>query len=136
MASRTKATSTTPATSEFKPEIELQAFDDRCKAYFKFISEQKKCFPDLYGMISYLNMDEETYKKYEKLPGYDAVCQRCVMQRKSWLMRKIAGDKSASTGIQFLLSLPENGAVVKGEGDSNLKEIELKLVGMEDVIKK
>lgn len=88
-------------------------------------------FPDLAGLLNFLDIDDEEYEALTKDPAYEGVWRYARRRRESYLNRAAINSKN-TTGIKILLQQPENGGYVEKPVDKTPRTFTVVLRGMED----
>ena len=115
-------------TKKYTPE----AFADKVDEYLK-LCEDKEQFPDEAGMLLYLDISDETLRKYgeDKENNYIGTIKKAAKVRESWLTRRVMSDNAkAVTGAIFALKQPKNGGWRDVQETSGAMNITVSLPGM------
>ena len=115
-------------TKKYTPE----AFADKVDEYLK-LCEDKEQFPDEAGMLLYLDISDETLRKYgeDKENNYIGTIKKAQKVRESWLTRRVMSDNAkAVTGAIFALKQPKNGGWRDVQETSGAMNITVNLPGM------
>ena len=101
------------------------------KKYHVQTETQQMVFPDLAGLLNFLDIDDEEYEALTKDPSYEGVWRYARRRRESYLNRAAINSKN-TTGIKILLQQPENGGYVEKPVDKTPRTFTVVLRGMED----
>ena len=115
-------------TKKYTPE----SFADKVDEYLK-LCEDKEQFPDEAGMLLYLDISDETLRKYgeDKGNNYIGTIKKAQKVRESWLTRRVMSDNAkAVTGAIFALKQPKNGGWRDVQETSGAMNITVNLPGM------
>ncbi len=92
-------------------------------------TEEKREFPDLAGLLIYLNISDEEYSKMIEDDDFKPAFLYAKRRRESWLNRK-AIDNKAANGCKMLLMQEENGGYSDKPVDNKKKEFVVRLEGV------
>lgn len=115
-------------TKKYTPE----SFADKVEEYIKQCQDQD-IFPDEAGMLLYLDISDETLRKYreDKQNNYIGTIKKAERVRESWLTRRVMSDNAkAVTGAIFALKQPKNGGWRDVQETSGAMSITVNLPGM------
>ena len=92
-------------------------------------TEENREFPDLAGLLIYLNISDEEYAMMIEDDDFKPAFLYAKRRRESWLNRK-AIDNKAANGCKILLMQEENGGYSDRPVDNKKKEFIVKLEGV------
>ena len=92
-------------------------------------TEEAREFPDLAGLLIYLNISDEEYAMMIEDEEFKPAFLYAKRRRESWLNRK-AIDNKAANGCKMLLMQEENGGYSDRPVDNKEKKFIVKLEGV------
>lgn len=78
----------------------------RVKWYHNEAETKQMVFPDLAGLLNFLDIDDEEYEAMTKDPAYERVWRYARRRRESYLNRAAINSKN-TTGIKYFSSNPK-----------------------------
>lgn len=97
--------------------------------YHEKTEKDEKAFPDLAGLLIYLNIPDEEYNMMIEDDDFKPAFLYAKRRRESWLNRR-AIDNKAANGCKILLMQEENGGYSDRPVDNKKKEFVVKLEGV------
>lgn len=115
--------------TEFKYAPEQ--FADMVKKYHVQMETSVLAFPDLPGLLNFLDIEDDEYDRMEEDEAYKKTCLWAKRRRQSYLERAAVTSRN-NTGIKMLMSMPENGGYVEKAVDKTPRKMTVVLRGMFD----
>lgn len=115
--------------TEFKYTPEQ--FADMVKKYHVQMETSVLAFPDLPGLLNFLDIEDDEYDRMEEDEAYKKTCLWAKRRRQSYLERAAVTSRN-NTGIKMLMSMPENGGYVEKAVDKTPRKMTVVLRGMFD----
>lgn len=103
-------------------------FKRRVMQYHKQMEETRNVFPDLAGLLNFLDIGDEEYEFMKDDDRYKKTIRWARRRRESFLNREAIVSKN-TTGIKMLLAQPENGGYTEKPVDKTPRKLEVVLRG-------
>lgn len=101
--------------------------------YFSDCKEDNNIFPDEAGMLLYLNISENTYRRYMEDIELGELIARARRRRESWLVRRMTSEPKLAQGCLNSLMQQKNGGYTnRPDNTQQSVEINVKIAGCED----